>query len=135
MQSALNITDNSIHVGFWFTVKDVEGCHSQMMSALKGKGARGLPKMLYGRLRGLLTKYRHGEGKSQNVVDIICESPQVSLGVIGDRLVDPILVWNDTLRDGPRDVQGRAAGDSQVKIVSYIKDLQSQSPINHTIQS
>ena len=74
-------------------------------------------------------------GEFQNVVVIICESPQVSLGVIGDRLVDPILVWNDTLRDGPRDVQGRAAGDSQVKIVSYIKDLQSQSPINHTIQS
>ena len=52
VQSALNITDNSIHVGFWFTVKDVEGCHSQMMSALRGKGARGLPKILYGRLRG-----------------------------------------------------------------------------------
>ena len=51
-------------------------------------------------------------------MDIICECPQVSLGVIGDRLVDPILVWNDTLRDGPRDVQGRAAGDSQVELVS-----------------
>ena len=103
VQSALNITDNSINVGFWFTVKDVEGCHSEMRSTLlEGKG---LPKILYGRLRGFLTKYRHGEGKSQNVVDIICESPQVSLGVIGDRLVDPILVWNDTLRDGPRDGQ------------------------------
>ena len=46
-----------------------------------------------------------GGGEFQNVVVIICESPQVLLGVIGDRLVDPILVWNDTLRDGPRDGQ------------------------------
>ena len=53
VQNAVNLTDKSIHAGFWFTVKDIE----------------------------------------------------VSLGVIGDRLVDPVLVWNDTLRDGPRDVQ------------------------------
>ena len=53
VQSAHNLTDNAIHVGFWFTIKDIE----------------------------------------------------LSLGIIGDRLVDPILVWNDTLRDGPRDVQ------------------------------
>ena len=39
-------------------------------------------------------------GEFQNVVVIICESPQVLLGVIGNRHVDPILVWNDTLRDG-----------------------------------
>ena len=36
VQSALNITDNSIHVGFWFTVKDVEGCHSLMRSTRGG---------------------------------------------------------------------------------------------------
>ena len=68
VQSALNITDNSIHVGFWFTVKDVEGCHSQVMSALKGKG---VTQNVVWEVAWILINYRHGEGKSQNVVDII----------------------------------------------------------------
>ena len=71
-------------------------------------------------------------GEFQNVVVIICESPQVLLGVIGNRHVDPILVWNDTLRDGPRDVQGRAAGDSQVELVvgfTITQSNQSHHPI------
>ena len=82
----------------------------------EGEGSQGVTQNVVWEVAWILIKYRYGEGKSQNVVDIICESPQVSLGVIGDRLVDPILVWNDTLRDGPRDVQGRAAGDSQVEL-------------------
>jgi hypothetical protein len=52
-QSAVNLTDTSVHQGFWFTVSGVE----------------------------------------------------LSLGMIGSRLIDPVIVWNDTLRDGPRDVQ------------------------------
>ena len=68
VQNVLNITEGTIHVGFWFTVKDIE----------------------------------------------------VSLGVIGDRLVDPLLVWNDTLRDGPRDVQYFALTTDEARISVHL---------------
>ena len=29
---------------------------------------------------------------------------ELTLGQIGDRLIDPVILWNDTLREGPRDV-------------------------------
>ena len=58
VQSALNITDNSVHVGFWFTVKDVEGSHSQIMSALRGRYGvvQNVTILLIGYVRGRAKK-------------------------------------------------------------------------------
>ena len=33
------------------------------------------------------------------------KNEEVALGRIGDELIEPLLIWNDTLREGPRDVQ------------------------------
>ena len=32
------------------------------------------------------------------------KNEELTLGLIGDRLIEPIILWNDTLREGPRDV-------------------------------
>lgn len=29
-------------------------------------------------------------------------TPEITLGLIGDELIEPVMVWNDTLREGPR---------------------------------
>ena len=32
-------------------------------------------------------------------------TPEITLGLIGDELIEPVIIWNDTLREGPRDVK------------------------------
>ena len=30
---------------------------------------------------------------------------ELTLGLIGDQLIEPVIIWNDTLREGPRDIK------------------------------
>ena len=33
------------------------------------------------------------------------DEEELTMGLIGDQLIEPVILWNDTLREGPKDVK------------------------------
>ena len=51
-------------------------------------------------------------------------TPEITLGLIGDELIEPVMVWNDTLREGPRGKWIFCTGQYFViTIFLYFKDI------------